>query len=223
MTLAELMERHRTLTGDSVGPPFFVPDPLLISFLNDAVAEAAIRGRLIHASAEPDACEIAVSAGDAVYPLHASLYELDHVAFRPDGQTRRCAVKQTSQEWLDANVADWRDAEGDPAYMIQGDASVRLVPRPARDGLLQLEGYRTPKTPMADPDDVPEISALHHLHLVEWSQFRHFSIQDSELYDPARAATSEAAFTAYFGPRPDADLRRISREDTPQVVSAFLP
>ncbi len=222
MTLAELMVRHRALSGDDVAP-YFVGDVLLASFLNEAVEEAAIRGRLIHESADPDVCEVPVLADQASYPLHASLYEIDHAAFRADAQASRVTLYQASQEWLDSNVRDWRDAKGAPQFLIQADASVRLVPCPGADGTLLLEGYRIPKAPMVDPTDVPEVSAIHHKHLVEWSLFCHFGIQDSELYDPARAATSEAAFTAYFGPRPDADLRRISREDTPQVVSPFLP
>lgn len=223
MTLAELMARHRTLTTDDVGPPYFVSDEMLAGFLNEAVAEAAVRGRLLHESADPDICKISVVADTSAYPLHASLYELDHVAFLPAGETRRKMVKQTSQEWLDAYAPEWRDEVGDPEYLIQADTSVRLIPRPDRDGTLLLEGYRTPKVPMAAPPDSPEINALHHPYLVEWSQFRHFSILDSEMYDPARAAAFKAAFTAYFGERPDSDLRRITREDVPQVTEPFLP
>lgn len=223
MTLAELMARHRTLTTDDVGPPYFVSDEMLAGFLNEAVAEAAVRGRLLHESADPDICQISVVAGTAAYPLHASLYELDHAAFLPSGETRRRPVKQVSQEWLDACAPEWRDEAGDPEYLIQADTSVRLIPLPERDGTLLLEGYRTPKVPMAAPTDSPEINALHHPYLVEWSQFRHFSILDSEMYDPARAAAFKAAFTAYFGERPDSDLRRITREDVPQVTEPFLP
>lgn len=223
MTLAELMARHRTLTTDDVGPPYFVSDEMLAGFLNEAVAEAAVRGRLLHESADPAICQIPVVADTSAYPLHASLYELDHVAFLPAGETRRKMVKQTSQEWLDAYAPEWRDEVGDPEYLIQADTSVRLIPRPDRDGTLILEGYRTPKVPMAAPTDSPEINALHHPYLVEWSQFRHFSILDSEMYDPARAAAFKAAFTAYFGERPDSDLRRITREDVPHVTEAFLP
>ena len=223
MTLAELMERHRTLTTDDVGPEYFVSDSLLTNFLNEAVAEAAIRGRLLHESADPAICQISVEADTAVYSLHSSLYELDHVAFRPAGDTQRRLVKQTSQEWLDANVQDWRDAIGDPEYLIQADTTVRLIPRPERDGVLLLEGYRTPKEPMADPTDTPEINGIHHLYLVEWSKFRTFSIEDSELYTSDKAAAALATFEAYFGRRPDADLRHQTREDTPQTVTSFMP
>ena len=89
--------------------------------------------------------------------------------------------------------------------------------------MIHLEGYRTPKALMAADTDEPEINPIHHVHLVEWSQFLFYSTQDSEMYDPARAAAFRAAFTAYFGERPDADLRRITREDVPHVTEPFLP
>ena len=42
-------------------------------------------------------------------------------------------------------------------------------------------------------------------------------------FDPTRAATAEAAFTSYFGPRPDSDLRRATRSDAPQTNKVFWP
>ncbi|RPP87255.1 hypothetical protein IPC1125_34030, partial [Pseudomonas aeruginosa] len=60
-------------------------------------------------------------------------------------------------------------------------------------------------------------------HLVQWALHRGFSIPDMESFDPNRAALAEAAFTAYFGERPDSDLRRITREDVPHHVEAFWP
>lgn len=216
------MARHRTISSDDALPYFASPE-VLIGFLNEAEAEACICGRLLHESADPDICQIAIVAGQSSYPLHASLYEIDHAAFRVDMDSCRVPVKQVSQDWLDTHVCDWRDKTGDPEYLIQGDSSVRLVPRPSRDGLLLLEGYRLPKTPMIDLTDTPEINGAHHVHLVQWSLHLAFSILDSELFDRARSDIAAAEFTRYFGLRPDSDLRRITREDAPHVVVPFLP
>ena len=112
---------------------------------------------------------------------------------------------------------------GAPEYAIQSDTALRLIPRPDRDGALRLEGYRTPKAEMVANDDTPEINTLHHAHLVHWVLFRAYSIPDSELLDLEKAAKAEQDFTRYFGPMPDADLRRITREDVPQAVVAFMP
>ena len=215
------MARHRVISGDDALPYFASPE-VLIGFLNEAEAEACIRGRLLHESADPAICQIAIVAGQSSYPLHASLYEIDYAAFQPtDG--RKCLLRKVSQGWLDANVPDWRDEEGDPRYLIQGDTALRLVPMPARTGTVFLEGYRTPKVPMANLTDTPEINGAHHVHLVQWSLHLAFSILDSELFDRARSDIAAAEFTRYFGLRPDSDLRRITREDAPHVVVPFLP
>lgn len=224
MTLEDLIARYRADSHDKELPPF-VTDEELAGYFTEAEREAALRGRLIHESLLSDVCRINVVLGQSVYPLHPALYELDHCAFKEDGQEARCKVRLVSTEWLDANVRDWRDAEGKPQYAVQGDKDVRLIPRPAVAGELILEGYRFPLEPF-DADNLeaePEISEAHHANLVQWVLHRAFSIPDSEFFDPARASLAEDEFTRYFGLRPNSDLRRLTREDVPHHVEAFWP
>ncbi len=220
MTLEELVEMFRE-EADDITQPYLFSAPRITQLLNDAEREACIRGRLIHESVDPAVCEIAVSAGASVYPLHAALYEIDHIAFRATGDTRRCRLLLKSTEWLDDNVCGWRDAEGPPEYAVQTDKNVRLVPSPTAAGTLLLEGYRLPMAIMASNNDTPEINATHHAYLVHWALHKAFSKPDVDFYDPELATRSEAEFTRYFGPRPDADLRRTTREDEPHHVRSF--
>ena len=88
-------------------------------------------------------------------------------------------------------------------------------------GTLHIEGYRVPLKALENDTDKPEIHEAHHRHLVHWALHRAFSKPDSETIDPQRAATAEAAFTRYFGPGPDADLRRSTRHDEVQTNKAF--
>lgn len=222
MTLAELIARYRTDANDKA-VPYFVTDDELRAFFNDAEREAAIRGRLLHESADKSMCQVRLTPDRATYNLNAALYELTHCAHRQEEQGRRCPVELVSTEWLDANVCNWRDQQGAPRYGVQGDKSIRLVPTPSADGTLLLEGYRLPKAPMEGDEDEPEIGEAHQVHLVQWVLYRAFSIPDTEFFDPARAAAAEAAFTRYFGLRPDSDLRRITREDVPHHVEPFWP
>ena len=60
MKLAELIKRFRVLAHDNV-QPYFTEDEALTAWLNDAVSEAAIRGRLIHTSNEPLVCEVTLT------------------------------------------------------------------------------------------------------------------------------------------------------------------
>lgn len=223
MTLAQLISAYRTDANDKA-VPYFASDDEVTGWLNEAQDEAAIRGRLLHEGANPDVCRSDVTPGTAVYPLHPSLYELTYAAFVSDDDGTTTRLRIVSTEMLDAIFTDWRTMTGDPLYAVQGDTSLRLVPAPDTTGELVLEGYRTAVSPMtltAKESDAPEINALHHRHLVDWALFRGFSIPDSEAFDPNRAAIAESAFSRYFGLRPDADLRRITREDVPQVVEAF--
>lgn len=223
MTLQDLIARYRLLANDRA-EPFFIGDDEVRDFLNEAESQACIRGRLIHAADDAEVCDVVVSAGRAQYDIHPSLIEIDNCCFREDGAAHRGPqIEFHSQEWLDDCVQDWRDKSGVPRHAILNDTSIRLVPRPSAGGLLIFEGYRSPKRPMSNAADSPEIARHHHEHLVQWVLFRAFSIPDSEFIDPVRAAAAESAFTGYFGPLPDADLRRLTREDFPHVTQSFMP
>lgn len=225
MTLAELIAAYRIDANDKV-LPYFASDEVVTDWLNEAEAEAAIRGRLLHESADPAVCRVAVEAGRSVYPLPLSLYELTHHRLRYPGRERDCLLYLVTTEHLDGFMPDWRERQGEPQYLIQDDTSLRLVPEPQHECVLILEGYRLPMAPMllAEKDTAsPEINSTHHRHLVQWALHRGFSIPDADSFDPGRANTAAQAFARYFGLSPGADLRRATREDTPQHVEAFWP
>jgi hypothetical protein len=69
----------------------------------------------------------------------------------------------------------------------------------------------------------PEIHQAHHEHLLQWALHKAFGIPDSDGFDPGRSALAERAFTAYFGPMPDSDLRRETRSDVPHHNILILP
>ena len=210
-SLAQLIARFRSTAADTQEPYLFA-DPDIADWLDEAQNEACIRGRLLHESANPDVCQITLQGGESGYPLHPAIYEIDHLAYRAAGASRRAPVRLVSQVWLDDHLPDWRDREGDPEYAIQGDTALRLVPAPITTGLLLLEGYRLPLEPISVLDR-PEIHQAHHFNLVDWALYRGYSRPDSDVMDLERAALHERAFSAYFGDRTDSDLRRITRED----------
>ena len=221
MNLEQLIGQFRIDADDTVTNPPLWADEWIAAWLTEAQAEAAIRGRLLYEAANPDVCTVAVTAGAATYPLHKSLYELGHLRFKATGATRSEPLHLIAREELDRLRPDWRDEQGPPEYAIQDDTRITLVPRPTADGTLHLEGYRVPLKALENDTDKPELNESHHRHLVHWALHRAFSKPDSETIDPQRAATADAAFTRYFGPRPDADLRRSTRHDEVQTNKAF--
>lgn len=220
MNLAALIAQFRVDADDGV-EDYFWSDAQVKGWLNEAVSEAAIRARLLHESVNSAICQITVAAGTSVYPLHAALYEIDHIAFKPTGQTRSQPLHLISREELDIAEPDWRDMAGEVRYAVQGDKSIRLALTPSTTGVLYIEGYRLPLADMALDADTPEINAAHHGKLVHWALHRAFSKPDSETIDPTRAGLAETEFTRYFGIRPDADLRRATRQDATHHNPAF--
>lgn len=212
MNLAALIAQYRTDADDAV-EPYRASDPVVTGWLNEAVNEACIRGRLLHEPANAAVCQIAVIADTAAYPLHAALYEIDYLAFKPTGDTRRYSVKLVSREELDRIEPGWRERTGRPEYAIQSDTSIRLACTPDAAGTLHLEGFRLPLVELAAPADAPEINPAHHPQLVHWALHRGFSMPDSEQIDKDRAMLAEVAFARYFGLRPDSNLRRATRQD----------
>ena len=224
MQLLDLISRFRTLANDKV-EPYFIDDASVIDWLNDAVSEACIRGRLLHESQNNDVCKIDVTTGIANYALHDSLYELSRIWFEPSNGARGTYLALMSAENLDRRYRDdnWKLKQGTPQFAIQDDTGIRLVPIPDVDGELQLEGYRVPLSPMQNDTDIPEINQIHHVQLIQWVLHQAFKVPDVEFFDPNRSALAEQEFTNYFGPRPDSDLRRITREDIPHNVVPFMP
>ena len=220
MNLEGLIAQFRVDSDDAVAP-FLWGDEALAAWFTEAADEAALRGRLLHESSDPAVCQIAVTVGRTSYPLHEALYEIDYLSFKPTGATVRQVVTFKSREELDRIEPDWREKGGEVRYALQGDTSIRLALTPETAGTLYLEGFRLPLDPLANDGDEPEIHRSHHVKLVHWALHRAFSKPDAETVDPTRAAAAEKAFTAYFGLRPDSDLRRAARHDVEHHNTAF--
>ena len=222
MNLEQLIAQFRIDAEDLVQPYLWL-DEWVASWLTEAVSEAAVRGRLIYEAANPSVCQIAVAANAATHDLHKSLFELVHLRFQATGAATSSVLSIKAREELDRIRPGWRDETGTPRYAVQDDTRITLVPRPEVAGTLHVEGYRVPLKALENDTDKPEIHEAHHRHLVHWALHRAFTKPDSETIDPQRAAAAEAAFTRYFGPSPDADLRRRTREDVPHVNQGFFP
>lgn len=220
MTLADLIRRFRVLARDQQAPHLWA-DEDVTDWLGDAQRQACIRGRLIRDDATSAVCTIALDASKQAYKLHPSVYELTHLRLAPQSG-RPWPLELVTREWLDDNVRDWRDESREVRYAVQDDKTIRLVGRIETGDVLRLECYRLPLADMEDGGDEPEIHQGHHEHLVDWALHKAFSIPDADGFDPNRAQLAEGAFTAYFGPLPDSDMRRATRHDVVHHNTAIL-
>ena len=222
MDVDALIRRFRVLANDNA-QPYFWADVDVTDWLNDAQAQACVRGRLIREDENPAVCQIALTPGQHTYPLHASVYELINLRIKGSGTEPSRPMSIKSREWLDANVCDWRDMDEPSPWLIQDDTTLRVVGAIQAGDVLHLECYRLPLKQLANDMDKPEIHAAHHVHLIQWALHKAFSVPDADGFDAARSAAAEAEFTAYFGPMHDSDMRRITREDVTHHNEAILP
>lgn len=221
MTLQDLIRRFRVLAHDKV-QPYFWAEGDVTDWLNDAQAQAAVRGRLLREEANPAVCRIPLVQGQTAYQLHAAVFEIISLRLIPVNGDRARALRLVSREWLDAEVPGWRERSEPAQFAIQDDTTLRVVGDFEPGDVLAVECYRLPLAAMAATTDKPEIHGAHHEHLLLWALHKAFSIPDTESFDPSRSDRAEAGFTAYFGPMPDSDLRRITREDVQHHTRSFL-
>lgn len=219
MTLEELINSFRIMASDKV-EPYFWSDEEVVSFINEAQHEAAIRGRLLYAVAEP----LLITEGQPVYQMPKGMYEPNLAIYdgNDDLDVRRLLFR--SMKSLDMeNEAGWQSKKGTPKYLAITDNWCRIVPIPEKSGSVLIEGYRLPEQMLLSEADTvePEIAQQHHGYLVYWALHKAFSIPDTEVFDPQRSQNAEQEFTSYFGLRPDSYLRRDTRLNQPHVVEAF--
>lgn len=222
MTLAELIRRFRTDSGDKV-EPYFWPDEEVTDFLNDGQVQACMRARLLREDALPAMCEVDLAVGQHTYALHSKLYEIINLRLSPGNGGKARGIDLKSREWLDAEMPDWRDAQFPARFAVQNETSLRVVGVIEPGDRLLLEAYRLPLKGLRNEMDKPEIHEASHKHLIAWALHKAFSIPDADPSDLQRAALAEQQFTDYFGPPVDSDLRRATRVDVEHHTHVYLP
>lgn len=215
MTLDELITKFRGEASDDVAPYFF-SDLDITQWLNEAVDEAAIRSRLLY-----DEDAIAVVAGTHTYPTDPVVVDVTKAFFTPTGGSVT-ELHIVDRDELGRLMRDWRTSTADPAYLVQDDTTVRIVPTPTVDGELLIEFYRTQLVAMSDGNNVPEIAAQHHRHLVHWALHQGFKRPDSETMDPKRSEAADTEFSRNFGLRQTANRRRATNANQPHFNKSFL-
>lgn len=201
-----LIQLVRTTIDDKI-EPYLVEDVTIVDYLNEAVQEACVRGRLLHRLGS----RVSVQADENHFILPDGIYEIENVI------NHGVRLKQTSRETMDC------ESVGLPRHVHQTDTLVYLHPRPDRLMMFYVDGYAVPVGDelMADGEDSPVINEIHHRKLVSWVVHKLFEIPDTEIFDANKSARALAEFADYFGLSPDSDLRRITREDRPQTVTPF--
>lgn len=210
MNVAELIALTRQELDDETAP-YLWPDDFLLDALVDAEHEACRRGRLLLDSTTAATCQIAVTAGTALYPLDARVIQVNRVIVAGEPMPLCPAMMRD----LDGSIGAWQTMQADPPTHWCPDYQanrVLLVGIPQSNGTLNLTVERLPLTDVNDMEDVPEIPARYHRNLRHWMMFRAYSKRDSETFSKEHAADCLALFEREFGPpRPAYDEQWIAQ------------
>ena len=227
MNIQELIDQFRT-QADDTEEDYLWSDDIVVGFFNDAVREACIRKRLKFDATTEDVCTVNATVADgAVYDLHESVDFVSRASLvNSYGWT--VDLKLYSRDELDQINPDWRQDTSDPYALIVDDTSIQIVPDPQQDCVVSLEVYRTPLDEesmvvpeVGDTEGSPAIASLHHPFLHHWALYRAFLRRDVDQYSPQNSAANLDLFEAYFGPRPDANRNRRTRENRPPVTRVW--
>lgn len=190
MTLSELRQEVRFRLKDDAAPYFWSND-WINAAINEAVREACLRARLIE-DASSSITSLDITTTEKRYDLSPLIIDILSAEYSAQpGQYLTGATLTESQFVLDEY--------------------------PSADDTLLLTVIRFPLADMED-DDAPEIRAHHHIHLVDWVEYRAYGVKDADGFDPDGAALAEARFERRFGKRPDAGVQRKQRDKGGRVV-----
>lgn len=195
MTLEELIVLYRAEAKDAAVPPL-CSDELLALYAKEGQEEACRRGDLLRDSSSP-MCSIAIAADAETAVLDPRIVRI--IRARVDGED----VSVVSDEVMDSIFPAWQNdtSRSRPTHLVEGMTSgaLHLWPRPKDAGTIRLTVQRLPLKSLRNDFDKPEIRPELHHGIVDWMLYRAYSIQDSDLQDPARAAQALGRFEAEFG------------------------
>jgi hypothetical protein len=201
MTLRDLITAARIALRDTTGSTdadFMLTTEMARIYFTEAEQEACRRARLLVDSATAEICSIAVTAGQPLYALDSRVLKVRRVKWSAaDRPLRRISWKD-----LDNDSPGWESHAGTVAGYV-GDyqkRKIRLYRTPDVTGTLALTVIRLPLVGLQSLTDTPEIDAHLHIKLVPWVVYRARSIEDTELYDPRKAAVALGEFETEFGP-----------------------
>lgn len=201
MIFAELLSAARTWLRDMEGvveTDRLLTRSMALLFFNEAIDEACRRARLITDSSTAVICSIAVTADTSSYALDSRIIKISRVQLAG----RDAPLERFSWRDLDRRYPGWEAQSGEVVGYLTDRSSgyLDLYRTPETDGSLSLTVFRTPLSPLVDDTDTPEIAPRYHAKLVPYVIARCRDIEDTELYDPRKAARALSLFDAEFGP-----------------------
>ncbi len=214
MDVGTLVTRMRSEILDDDIIPYLWSDTNLINYLNDTIDELAEELLIIVDQSAPSVIEISLMSNLTFHSISDSILHVRFGRIKSTGY----GVIRTTEDWLNANISDWRDTTGSgPTYFApsatQGSFSIYpkyydAVDNKVMDTLL-LTVNRMPLTKFTTTDiaaatNITDIKSLHHSKFLNGMAKRAFLKPDSETYDKGKAEYHRGLF--------EVDKKKIKRD-----------
>jgi hypothetical protein len=223
MNLSDLLEELRfnilndRTTRVSGSSDYLWTDATLVRYIDEAQRRFAVQGLVIRDSTTTEVTDIALVAGQIVYPVHESVIAVlsarrstDDADLRRVGHAILGAYRPPSETWVDpsnynslppgpplAYSTDESMAEDDGGSM--GAVNLRVYPTPSAaeaGSIIKMRVVRKPLERFVETNlgAVPEIPEEHHLEMLDWAAYLALRIVDDDAGSPKRATDFRASF-----------------------------
>lgn len=187
-TVSDLIKAFRDDERDAVAP-YFWSDSQLVRFANGALTAFADKtksiiddGYVIEFAAGEDVLdypETIIDVIDAEIAVGDKSWAID---VRSPGEIRRASLPKSGRVCL--ILAD--NAVG----------KLRLVPKPAADGVLTIQAIRRPLKELSKDAKIPDVNPVHREYLLLFIKHRAYNVADAEVFDSAKASGFLIEFNA---------------------------
>ncbi len=216
MNFAQLLKAGRIALAEATLPQdslYHLTTEKAVLYFNEAIHEACRRARLLVDRTTAAICEIAVTAGSPVISYSPRIIKIRRVRLvgRETPLTRRYVAD------MDRLGSNWEEQTGTTDSYVADYATGKIFLHriPAENGTLKLVVVRLPLADLTGAlAEEPEIAPHYHPALVSYVVYKMRSIEDTELYDPRKAALAEAEFEREFGPKRSA-LNEVYEDSQP--------
>lgn len=209
-TVSDLIKAFRDDERDAVAP-YFWSDSQLVRFANRALAVFAENTLSI----VDDGINVDFSAGDDTLPYHEFIIDVLDAQLVMGGKDWPLDVKAP----VDAPRSRMPKT-GRPSMLVVNGATgtMRLAATPQQDGQVRLTVIRRQKADLHKDSRLTDVNQAHRETLLLFIKHRAYSVNDGEMFDPAKAAGYLAEFNFECQRIYEAELRRRSAARTIKPV-----
>ena len=195
----EDLARRELLDETGVEKLRLIKSGQMLTYANEAEAEACIRARLLIDSFTDAVCAIQTVPGQSVYDYDPRIILITRG--KMTGGT--VPLKRVSFAVLDERYPGWEDQSGVVEAFVTGmdKGKIRLFKKPVTASPLNLTVVRLPLSRMTNRTSIPEIHDSLHSSLVLWIKHKFYDNTDSEMFDRNRSDVHLQAFEQKFGTR----------------------